>query len=228
MVLVTAGAFQMGCNEALDAACQDDEKPYHQVTLQAFKIDKTEVTQTAYQACVTAGACTAPATAAGCNWDPATRGQHPVTCVSWDQAGAYCAWKLRRLPSEAEWEKAARGASGNVYPWGSADPTCTLSNYGDCVGGTAPVGSCPTGAGPNGVLDMGGNVYEWVKDWYDPAYYAASPLEDPLGPAAGTNRGMRGGGFGYEPLYLRTSNRGGNPPTAQYAPLGFRCAKSAL
>ncbi len=227
MVAVSAGGFMMGCNEQVDAECDADEYPYREVTLSAFWIDVDEVTQSDFQECLDAAGCTAPGTTAACMWDPAVRGDHPVVCVTWEQARDYCAWAGKRLPTEAEWEKAARGPDGRLYPWGAAAPTCALANFGDCRGDSQTVGSLSDGASMYGALDMAGNVYEWVGDFYDEAYYSTAPTSDPPGPASGTHRVMRGGAFGYEGKYLRTSNRGANEPTVQYSPLGFRCAKSA-
>ncbi len=225
MMEVAAGPFMMGCNEAEDTACDPDELPYHEVTLSTYEIDVREVTQARYQACVDVGGCSAPGTDASCNWDPVGRADHPVGCVSWDQANVYCTYVGKRLPSEAEWEKAARGATGLVYPWGNSAPDCLKANFGDCLGDSAPVGSHTEGNSPYGAEDMAGNLYEWVNDYYAVAYYESSPSDDPTGPTSGDNRVMRGGAFGYEIQYMRASNRGANPQTASFSPLGFRCAK---
>jgi formylglycine-generating enzyme required for sulfatase activity len=224
----------IGCNADLDSRCEADEYPYHKVTLSPYKIDKTEVTQARYQSCVEAGECSPSGTDPDCRWDPATRGDHPVVCVNWDQARKFCDWDGKRLPTEAEWELAARGEYGRIYPWGNTKPSCDLATYGSCAEHSLPVGSIPDGASPAGALDMAGNVYEWVHDWYDPDYYANSPSLNPQGPASGEKRVMRGGGYYHDAVYVRTSNRGANPPEAQFimlegvtpVPLGFRCAMS--
>ena len=232
MVEVPAGAFWMGCNAAVDTECDSDEKPQHQVTLSAYLIDATEVTVAAYAACVQAGACTEPDTGGYCNWGAADRAEHPVNCVDWDQAGAYCAWAEKRLPTEAEWEKAARGTDGAVYPWGNGAASCTLAVYDDgsengCgTGGTLPVGSRPAGASPYGALDMAGNVWEWVSDWFGGSYYDTSPSKNPDGPVSGSDRVIRGGGFYYGAAYLRASSRHGNSPGDPNGHFGFRCARS--
>lgn len=218
-VNVPAGDFPMGCNSAVDMDCADDEKPLHTVTLGAFKIDRTEVTQAQYAACVSAGACNAPS----CPWD-CSKTDNPATCVLQSDAKAYCAWAGARLPTEAEWEKAARGSDGNKYPWGNTEPDCTLTNMAGCGDAAQPVGSLSAGASPYGALDMAGNVVEMVADWYDAAYYASSPSADPTGPASGTRYGGRGGGFKSEALWQRTSKRDWYDLTDEGAALGFRCA----
>jgi formylglycine-generating enzyme required for sulfatase activity len=221
MVAIPAGAFLMGCNDAVDGDCSADERPSHQVTLAAFQIDATEVTRAAYKDCADAAAC--PSTA---DFDiSAGQAQKPVTSVSWDGAQAYCVFAGKRLPSEAEWEKAARGTDGRKYPWGNGAPSCTLTNMGGGGGAAEPVGSHPTGSSPSGALDMAGNVMEWVADWYGASYYAASPAADPTGPATGTERIYRGGGFLGGPLPLRTSSRYATAPDTPLNYGGFRCAR---
>jgi len=219
LVQVPPGEFPMGCNAAVDDACSDDEKPLHTVTLSAFEIDKTEVTQGAYTACIVDGACEAP----GCTWD-CEKTDNPASCVTWAQAGAYCAWAGRRLPSEAEWEKAARGSDGNKYPWGNDEPTCALANMAGCGDAAIAVGSLSAGASPYGALDMAGNVVELVADRYDAAYYAGSPTSDPPGPPGGSRYTGRGGGFKSDPEFLRTSKRDWYDASDAAASLGFRCA----
>ena len=220
MVEVPGGAFQMGCNAAVDTACAADEYPYHEVTLAAFQIDQTEVTQAAYQECLDATACTRPAL----NFDPRRWARVPVSDVTFAQASAYCRWAEKRLPTEAEWEKAARGTDGRKYPWGDTAPTCALANMSGCRA-PEPVGSHPAGASPYGALDMAGNVGEWVADWYDPGYYSASPLNDPPGPSAGTEKLARGGSLGASARFLRTSSREHFAPTFTDLGIGFRCAR---
>lgn len=225
MLDIPAGSFMMGCNEDLDSACDADELPYHEVSLSAYKIDERETTQEQYQACIDAGGCFVPGTDDNCEWDPSNRGDYPVVCVTWEQADAYCRWADKRLPTEAEWEKAARGENGQVYPWGISAPECVHVNFGDCDTGSQPVGTHPGGKSPYGVEDMAGNVYEWVNDYYGEDYYTTSPATDPQGPASGDYRVMRGGAWGYDATYLRASNRGANQQTVYRFPLGFRCAK---
>jgi len=210
----------MGCNADVDSGCADDEKPMHVVTLSAFEIDKTEVTQAQYSACLAAGACEAPS----CDWD-CDHADFPASCVTWAQASAYCAFVGERLPTEAEWEKAARGDQGLKYPWGNGEPDCTLANMDGCGNQAMAVGSLPSGASPYGALDMAGNMVELVADRYDATYYASSPSVDPQGPPAGTRYSGRGGGFKSPGDFLRTSKRDWYDATDAGASLGFRCAR---
>jgi len=234
MVLVPSGSFQMGCASG-DSKCKDDEKPRHEVALDAFYIDTTEVTVAAYRSCNSAGECTTPATDSRyCNWGKSGRDRHPINCVDHGQATAYCGWKNKRLPTEAEWEKAARGTDGRIYPWGNQSPSCSLaimknsSNYGCGEVRTWPVGSKPAGKSPYGALDMSGNVWEWVSDWYDKSYYASSSRSNPSGPSGGSSRVFRGGSW-YDDDgsndYLRASTRRGFAPDFRYNSVGFRCAR---
>jgi formylglycine-generating enzyme required for sulfatase activity len=220
MVSVPAGAFLMGCASD-DTQCQPDEIPLHTVTLSAFQIDKTEVTQDQYAGCVAAGACTAPA----CEWD-CSKSNYPAACLERSQAEAFCTWAGKRLPTEAEWEKAARGTDGGIYPWGNdPPPDCDHVNMAGCGDAAQAVGSHPDGVSPYGALDMAGNVVEMVSDWYDPTYYASSPATDPTGPATGTTYGGRGGGYLSTAIWDRASSRDWYDLTDESAPFGFRCAQ---
>lgn len=234
MVAVGGGPFMMGCNEALDVDCIDDEYPFHEVTLSSFAIDQTEVTAAAYDACVDAGECDAPTTETAFESIECfpTSGDQPVVCVNWFQARDYCDWRGARLPTEAEWEKAARGGDGRVFPWGNEAPTCSRAHYYTCVGDEGPiaVGSKPAGASPYGALDMAGNVFEWVGDWYSASYYVNSPDVDPPGPLAGTRHALRSSAYYFYAISSRTSLRAPNydTPTDNDAntDVGFRCAVS--
>jgi formylglycine-generating enzyme required for sulfatase activity len=219
-VAVAAGNFIIGCNASVDTDCLADEKPMHTVTLSAFAIERTEVTQNQYSTCVAAGACSPPS----CGWVCA-EGDHPAGCIEWAQAKAYCAWVAGRLPTEAEWEAAARGADGRKYPWGNEEPDCTRVAMAGCSTSSDPVGQHPTGASPFGALDMAGNVVEMVADWYDSSYYQVSPTVDPTGPASGTRYGGRGGGYLSVAVWQRTSARDVYDLTDSAKSLGFRCAR---
>ena len=241
MVAVPAGSFFMGCNEQVDTECDSDELPGRRVDVAAFRIDRTEVTVARYAACVAAGSCGTegltmpdvharepPDLARFCNWGNKGREEHPINCLTWAQAQAYCAWAGRRLPTEAEWEKAARGTNGLKYPWGDkaygtvgkavanvADETLrrkfpdwqVVDGYDDGWEGTAPVGHYPAGVSPYGVADMMGNVYEWLAD------------------LRGDLRTVRGGSWHDLPKTARASYRGALDPRTRRADLGFRCAQ---
>jgi formylglycine-generating enzyme required for sulfatase activity len=236
---VPAGDFTMGSADT-DAQADQLEKPQHVAHLDAFWIDQTEVTNTQYKICVEAGGCQAPTT---CDfgevaYNDAARMDHPVACVTWHDAQAYCQWTGGRLPTEAQWEKAARGTDGRLYPWGNTID-CSRGNFDDervvddyvvpagegCDGypQTAPVGAFPSGASPYGALDMAGNVWEWVSDWSDWEYYARSPYKNPTGPGTGDQKELRGGSFHYGLSYMRAATRHSAPPEHRADALGFRC-----
>ena len=227
-VLITAGAFLRG------SRVSRDERPPGSVYLDAFYVDRREVTVRQYRRCVSAGACTAAGIGQDCNWIVASRRDHPVNCVDWFQARGYCRWAGKRLPTEAEWEKAARGTDGRKFPWGNAPESCSraVMNQGSPGCGalsTWRVGSkSPAGDSPHGVQDMGGNVWEWCQDWYDRQYYLSAPQRNPPGPATGKRRVIRGGSWKnkYNPS-VRSADRGYAPPRYRKHNLGFRCARSA-
>ncbi len=231
MLLVSEGRFTMGCSPASHPGCKPDEQPEHGVTLADYAVDRTEVTAGQYEACVAAGGCTVPLNSVGqCTYG--SGGDFPITCVDWFQARAYCSWADKRLCTEAEWEKAARGVDGRPYPWGDEPPTCERviwePNESGCGTGAAwPVGSKPAGAAASGAVDMAGNVWEWVGDWYDADYYKNSPDSDPQGPQEGVQRSVRGGSFGTSGVaFLRVDARGYFAPESGDDDLGFRCCKS--
>jgi len=250
----------------LDLQVFSDERPQHVVYLDAFWIDQTEVTVETFRKFIEATGyeTTAEREGWGAPWTdgpmeeewphvPGTDWQnphgpesiaiedHPVVQVSWDDSAAYCEWAGGSLPAEAQWEKAARGGDGRLWPWGDTydgnrgsfcDASCPVkrwnhNSYDDGYTLTAPVGSFPGGASPYGALDMAGNVWEWVADWYSEDYYALSPDENPTGPSFGTERTQRGGAWIDNESWVRTTVRHSTPPWARFDDLGFRCAVPA-
>ncbi|MBC8068444.1 MAG: SUMF1/EgtB/PvdO family nonheme iron enzyme [Deltaproteobacteria bacterium] len=228
-VAVRGGPFMMGCNDELDINCDDDEYPYHEVTLSSFSIDRTAVTADAYDECIDAGICSLTDIIYGdVPCEPFT-GNFPAVCANWFQAQEFCTWRGGYLPTEAQWEKAARGTEGQIYAWGNEAPTCTLAHTSECDPyGVIEVGSKPAGASPYGLLDMGGNVWEWVSDWYSASYYVSSDVENPAGPDSGTRKAMRGSAYAYFALYARASKRAPDfdapTPSSANQDVGFRCA----
>jgi serine/threonine-protein kinase len=224
VVFVPAGEFEMGSESGYD------EQPVHTVTLDDFWIDRTEVTNAMYALCVEAGACEPPRDASSYSrssyYGDSEFDSYPVIYVSWDDASDYCAWAGRRLPTEAEWEKAARGTDARTYPWGNGAPDESQMNFNALVGDTSEAGTYPDGASPYGALDMAGNVWEWVADWYDESYYAGSPSENPQGPSSGESRVLRGGSWLVSVLNVRAAFRYWIEPARSLSDFGFRCARS--
>jgi formylglycine-generating enzyme required for sulfatase activity/tRNA A-37 threonylcarbamoyl transferase component Bud32 len=263
MVLVPAGPFEMGGDAGISLIeCQlllnpfrpgfhepcgrdefADEEPIHTVSLDAYYIDQYEVTNARYAECVAAGACDPPTEedsySRGSYYGNSQFDDYPVIDVNWNMATAYCEWRAARLPTEAEWEKAARGTDGRYYPWGNAfdgdrlnfcDGNCPLGwdnpNYDDGHADTSPVGAYLEGASPYDLYDLAGNVAEWVADWYDEKYYADSPAENPPGPSSGPHRVFRGGSFQSYGNLARASARGFISTDYHADFMGFRCARS--
>ena len=243
-VYIPAGPFAMGCAQDFTSYhCDVDATPIHLVYLDAFFIDKLQVTNAQYVACVAAGVCPAPLSYASATrpdyyTNPQYR-QHPVLNVPWEYANAYCQWVGKRLPTEAEWEKAARGTDLRPFSWGFEEPTCELGNvsvmlpgeewHRTCVGDTVAVGSYPRDASPYGVLDMTGNARDFVNDFYDTGYYNRSPYYNPQGPA--TNLGKdyiaRGGDWYAHPRLATTWVRHDEASALVYKHISFRCARDA-
>lgn len=219
MIPIPAGKFSMGSDDG-----DDDEKPVHTVNLTAYYIDKYEVSVAQYRRCVEAGICAEPFT-----WPAFSEPNAPVVGVTWDDAKNYCEWVGARFPTEAEWEKAARGTDARTFPWGNQEQDCTLGNYvvqdAECVGSPAEVGSYPGGASPYGVLDMAGNAFEWVADWYAADYYADSPARNPQGPESGIFKVARGGSWARDEVSAADRHTIGLPSDPD-SDFGFRCAAS--
>ncbi len=229
MVYVPAGDFIMGSADS-DVEPEADTKPQHAVYLDAFWIDRAEVTNAAYSRCIAAGPCQSSALLV--NDARPEHADHPVQGVTWDMARTYCEWAGRRLPTEAEWEKAARGTDERQYPWGNTLPDPTRANYTSNIGTgsnghVTQVGSFHAGASPYGAVDMAGNLWEWVADWYSDTYFAASPRANPRGPATGAFRACRGGSWNSPAADIRVTNRGMNDPSHCDGLVGIRCACSA-
>lgn len=226
MVEISEGPFTMGSD---GTQALEDERPRHQVWLPAFAMDLHEVTTAQYATFL--AATTRPAPWQWNTVDLPQHGDRPVIGVDWADADAYCRWKGKRLPTEAEWEKAARGTDGRVYPWGNQVPTGTLANF--ALGARfsysqvlMPVQSYEQGRSPYGLYHMAGNVWEWVQDWYAVNYYETSPDRSPTGPAQGQFKVLRGGSWSDLPKYLLTYGRFKLLPETRNSYTGFRCAKS--
>ncbi|CAG0976125.1 gamma-glutamyl hercynylcysteine S-oxide synthase [Anaerolineales bacterium] len=240
-VFVPAGIFTMG---GIDPRAAENEKPVHQVNMPGFWIDKVEVTNGMYALCVNAGACRLPQNFRSDSRDKyygdSQYNDYPVVYVTWLQAKTYCEWAGRRLPTEAEWERAARGDDTRTYPWGDQTPDTSRANFGNLVGDTASVGNSAAGISPFGVLDMSGNVAEWTNDIFSDSYYTSSMSTNPQGPGGNSNnRVVRGGTYQDAEVDIRVSKRSsvlGSDPNATidtvdwlgtFSPrIGFRCASN--
>jgi formylglycine-generating enzyme required for sulfatase activity len=236
MVLIPAGSFTMGSNDGLP-----NERPEHTVTLDAYYIDQYEVTLALYRKFLESGKHDSPPT-----WDDeaaTTVGDRPAIGMKWADAAAYCQWAGKRLPTEAEWEKAARGTDGRRYPWGHMQPFVDIANYNrglwvseaiTLVAVTAGLegmsvrhGLKEGGKSPYGLAHMAGNASEWVADWYDREFYQKSPEKNPTGPAQGDKRVLRGGSWADLPTALRVTARFSAEPDFEDRTIGFRCAMAA-
>lgn len=213
IVFVPEGEFLMGSNSF---PAFENEKPEHMVYLDSFWIYKHEVTNAQFRQCILAGACLESIVSF-------PEDNNPADYIKWYEADAYCKWAGGRLPTEAEWEKAARGDDGRIYTWGNQEPDCSLSNYSGCSVKVSPVGSYPSGESPYGALDMLGNVAEWVADWFSASYYSELESENPLGPESSNYRVLRGGSWTTNKLDVRVTYRDSYLPDATYRGYGFRC-----
>jgi len=218
-VEVPAGEFMMGSDPEVDPDADPDEAPPYPVYVDAYHISRYEITNAQYARCVRATVCEEPGDLTYYS-DP-NYANHPVVYVSWFNAQAFCKWMGGRLPTEAEWEYAARGPEGHIYPWGDDPPTCERAQFKECAGDLAPVGTRPDGASWCGTEDMAGNVWEWTADWYGP--YPYEHQENPTGQETGEFKVERGGSFDFDPGHLRAADRVNDPPGLGYFNIGFRC-----
>jgi formylglycine-generating enzyme required for sulfatase activity/predicted nucleic acid-binding Zn ribbon protein len=230
LMFIPKGDFLMGSDPENDPYFYGAESPSHLVYLDDYWIYRTEVTNAMYQKCVDEKRCPRP-DQPGSNTRKEYFGNlaydnYPVVYVSWKDALAYCKWAGGRLPTEAEWEKAARGIDGRLFPWGDEPPSADLANFS--VQDTVAVGSYPDGASPYGVLDMAGNVIEWVFDYFQSTYYRVSPYENPQGPASGSTRVYRGGSYHNLDAALRVVMRGSRSENHANVDIGFRCVMDEL
>ncbi len=241
MVLIPGGTFWMGCNVTKDSNCNADEKPQHMVTLSAYYMDLTETTVAQYKACVNAGGCTVPSSVQPTAYATYPGlANNPVNFVSWMQSQQYCKWRGKAfdLPTEAQWEMAARGsceqngstsgdpgcaAAMRTYPWGETTPTTSYAVF-NVFSSPAAVGSTPAGDSPYGLHDIAGNVWEWNRDWY--GSYGSGAVTDPVGPSNASSRVIRGGCYYNSAVYLRAGDRSYDGASGAFKYLGLRCARS--
>lgn len=220
LVYIPAGTFVMGLG--------GDDNPEHEVYLDGFWIYRTEVTYSMYLRCMALGKCPPPVSDPSIpNLEDPALTNLPVIDVRWDYADIYCQSIGGHLPTEAQWEKTARGTDARLYPWGNGEPNCELLNYENCTGETTPVVAYPLGTSPYDVLDMAGNVSEWVADWYQENYYIEAPHDNPSGPEASPVRSVRGSTFVAGPDEIASALRGFLGPDEYRSDLGFRCVVDA-
>ncbi len=216
LVYIPAGKFLMGMDQA--------DAPLHEIYVDAYWIHQTKVTFGMYQQCIKVGACTAPSPEVGApDYNNLEFSSYPVVGVTWQQATDYCSWTQGRLPTEAEWEKAARGTDGRTYPWGNDEPACDLANLLGCYAHTTDTTDFPNGKSIYGVFDMSGNVFEWANDWYSPTYYSESPAENPTGPVSADYRVIRGTSFESDLTQAHIATRHFNASANHRRDIGFRC-----
>lgn len=227
MIIIPKGKFTMG-----NGNDDENEQPVHVVDLSAFYIDKYEVTNFSYKTCVASGSCESPVNSSSNThsdyYDNPLYDNYPVIYVDWNMAKTFCEWRGARLPTEAEWEKSARGTDGRIYPW-AGDISCASANYKECGKDAVSVGSYENGISPYGAYDMAGNVWEWVADLYQRDYYAmiGDGYLDPMGPTIGNTRVLRGGSWYNSAKSIRVTIRNESEPSKTYNYVGFRCAHNA-
>jgi len=222
-MFVPAGEFTMGAGADKTS---ETNTPRHIVYLDAYWMDRVEVTNSMYLKCMQAGGCTPPVSH-NLNYNKWAYRNHPIVYITWYQANTYCQWADRRLPTEAEWEKAARGTDWRPYPWGFDNPNPRLANYADTmIHESVSSFRYPLGASPYGVLNMSGNVREWIADWFDPNYYEVSPYANPTGPETGKEKSLRSGSYNEGPRGVTIEKRYRHEPQSAGLSRGFRCAQS--
>ncbi len=224
IIYIPAGSFLMG-TDGNDPFGREEEFPLREVYLDAYWISSTPVTNAMYSRCVEAGVCKYNySTEKFPRYLDPRFADYPVVYVTWNSAQKFCQWTGGRLPTEAEWEKAARGTAGQRYPWGDHGDRARQANVANVVGDTTKVGFFPKDISPYGVLDMGGNVREWVADWYDPYYYPSAPLSNPTGPEEGEKKVLRSAGWWDDEDFSRSASRRSHVPHSPGINRGFRCA----
>jgi formylglycine-generating enzyme required for sulfatase activity len=220
-VYVPAGEFVMGIQDY----AYPSSKPVHTVWLDAFWVDQYEVSNEQFALCVNAKQCRTPSLKVNKHYFDPTYANYPVVYIRWQDAVDYCQWAQRTLPTEAQWEKAARGTDGRMYPWGNEQPDTRRANYENTFDGPLPVDRYPLGASPYGAFNMAGNVREWVADWFAGDYYRISPDKNPTGPLEGNDRSLRGGSYVDSARQLVTYNRFLHEPMSPGINRGFRCVE---
>lgn len=230
MVYFPEGEFEMGSPEG-DG--KKNERPKHKVYLKDFYLDKYEVTFSDFETYLAANLKKYPTITGWVGRKArADMVNKPVFGLQWKRCRNYCGWREKRMPTEAEWERAAKGLENRIYPWGNEAPDPTRANFGNCCfikkgAALTEVGYYKKGVTPEGIYDLGGNVAEWVSDWYDKKYYQKTPYKNPEGPEKGKYHVIRGGAWNSLPMYLRSSSRYGDSDAKDYYGIGCRCAKDA-
>lgn len=245
-VEIPAGSFKMGCNKDMEGSCSEDTVPVHDVSLSVYVMDKFEVPVELFELCIAENVCTndnadephyrTSSESDRCNIGKPDRKNHPANCVTWHGAKAYCEWLGKRLPTEAEWENAAKSGKVQIYPWGntpaaSCDNTVMLENAGGCVSKiTLPIGSKPSGASEQGIYDLSGNVAEYTGDWYEKKFYSTeeaskADTQGPAEPEKDKYKVIRGGSYIYGESHARSSYRGSAKLDDPAIDFGFRCVK---